>query len=239
MVPGRLRARPADQHRDRGRRTVTARYSNGPEQAGRPAGAGQLPKARRTCSRWATTLGQTFASGPAVTGVPNEGNMGVIQAGALEESNVDLTGELVSMITAQRVYQTNAAVDQDRGPDPPDDRQPPIAGELSGPRRLPGDERREGRAAAPGRAGQQPGECLHARLPCRAAGLPRGAGARRRRDDARLRARVDGRPRRGLRPGAEHRPCASTWRCAASPGWRCRGLDGTEAHPRRRAAGRA
>ena len=30
------------------------------------------------------------------------------RAGALEESNVDLTGELVSMITAQRVYQANA-----------------------------------------------------------------------------------------------------------------------------------
>jgi flagellar hook protein FlgE len=34
--------------------------------------------------------------------------MGAIQAGALEESNVDLTGELVNMITAQRNYQANA-----------------------------------------------------------------------------------------------------------------------------------
>jgi flagellar hook protein FlgE len=32
----------------------------------------------------------------------------VLQSGALEESNVDLTAELVSMITAQRVYQANA-----------------------------------------------------------------------------------------------------------------------------------
>jgi len=32
----------------------------------------------------------------------------VLQAGALEESNVDLTNELVSMITAQRNYQANA-----------------------------------------------------------------------------------------------------------------------------------
>ncbi len=34
--------------------------------------------------------------------------MGVLQAGALEESNVDLTAQLVEMITAQRVYQANA-----------------------------------------------------------------------------------------------------------------------------------
>ena len=32
----------------------------------------------------------------------------MLQAGALEESNVDLTGELVNMITAQRIYQANA-----------------------------------------------------------------------------------------------------------------------------------
>ncbi|MCU0814720.1 MAG: hypothetical protein MUC32_10575 [Burkholderiaceae bacterium] len=32
----------------------------------------------------------------------------MLQAGAIEESNVDLTKELVNMITAQRVYQANA-----------------------------------------------------------------------------------------------------------------------------------
>ena len=51
---------------------------------------------------------RTFASGDPVVGVPGDGNLGVLQAGALEESNVDLTGELVNMITAQRIYQANA-----------------------------------------------------------------------------------------------------------------------------------
>jgi flagellar hook protein FlgE len=51
---------------------------------------------------------RTFASGDPIVGVPGEGNLGVLQAGALEESNVDLTAELVNMITAQRVYQANA-----------------------------------------------------------------------------------------------------------------------------------
>ena len=41
-------------------------------------------------------------------GTPGDGNLGVLQAGALEESNVDLTAELVNMITAQRIYQANA-----------------------------------------------------------------------------------------------------------------------------------
>ena len=40
--------------------------------------------------------------------MPGDGALGNLQAGALEESNVDLTGELVSMITAQRTYQANA-----------------------------------------------------------------------------------------------------------------------------------
>ena len=40
--------------------------------------------------------------------MPGSGNLGVLQAGALEESNVDLTAELVDMITAQRIYQANA-----------------------------------------------------------------------------------------------------------------------------------
>ena len=34
--------------------------------------------------------------------------MGTLNAGSLEESNVDLTAELVNMITAQRDYQANA-----------------------------------------------------------------------------------------------------------------------------------
>lgn len=47
-------------------------------------------------------------SGLSITGVPGNGSFGPIQAAAVEESNVDLTAELVRMITAQRVYQANA-----------------------------------------------------------------------------------------------------------------------------------
>jgi len=87
---------------------VLARYSNGQS---KPAGQLELANFRNPQGLqpmggnvWAST----YASGDPVVGVPSEGNMGVIQAGALEESNIDLTGELVNMITAQRIYQANA-----------------------------------------------------------------------------------------------------------------------------------
>jgi flagellar hook protein FlgE len=47
-------------------------------------------------------------SGQPTLGAPGTGTLGPLQAQALESSNVDLTGELVNMITAQRLYQANA-----------------------------------------------------------------------------------------------------------------------------------
>ena len=52
--------------------------------------------------------GATFESGDPVPGTPGAGNLGVLQAGVVEESNIDLTAELVSMMVAQRIYQANA-----------------------------------------------------------------------------------------------------------------------------------
>jgi flagellar hook protein FlgE len=51
---------------------------------------------------------ETADSGLAIVGTPNSGSLGVLQSSAVEDSNVDLTAELVAMITAQRVYQANA-----------------------------------------------------------------------------------------------------------------------------------
>lgn len=87
---------------------ITARYSNGQSKA-----AGQVELATFRNNQGLQPLGgnvwaRTNTSGDAVTGVPGDGNMGVLQPGSLEESNVDLTAELVNMVTAQRVYQANA-----------------------------------------------------------------------------------------------------------------------------------
>lgn len=88
--------------------TVLARYSNGLSLS-----QGQLILAKFNNSQGlASSTGgnwiQTPSSGEPVTGTPNSGNFGGLQSGSLEESNVDLTAELVNMMTAQRSYQANA-----------------------------------------------------------------------------------------------------------------------------------
>ncbi len=55
-----------------------------------------------------TTWGEAFTSGDALLGEAGTASFGNIQSGALEASNVDLTAQLVQMITAQRNFQANA-----------------------------------------------------------------------------------------------------------------------------------
>jgi flagellar hook protein FlgE len=87
---------------------ITANYSNGQTQA-----AGQLALADFRNIQGLIPLGgnawaATDASGLPVQGSPGLGKFGILRSGALEESNVDLTAELVNMMTAQRAYQANA-----------------------------------------------------------------------------------------------------------------------------------
>jgi flagellar hook protein FlgE len=87
---------------------IMARYSNGQT---KPAGQVEIATFRNP--QGLSPLGgngwsRSFSSGDPIVGTPGAGNLGVLQAGALEESNVDLTAELVSMMTAQRAYQANA-----------------------------------------------------------------------------------------------------------------------------------
>lgn len=87
---------------------VMATYTNGQS---KPAGQVELATFRNP--QGLKPLGgnmwvRTFESGDPIAGVPGQGTLGVLRSSALEESNVDLTAELVNMITAQRVYQANA-----------------------------------------------------------------------------------------------------------------------------------
>ena len=72
---------------------IRANYSNGEELA-----LGKIAIA------WAATP----ESGVVLTGEAGTGTFGDIQGGALETANVDLTAELVKLITAQRNFQANA-----------------------------------------------------------------------------------------------------------------------------------
>jgi flagellar hook protein FlgE len=87
---------------------VQARFTNG-----RSVALGQIAIAQFASVDGLQTLGdtawgETFASGSALLSAAGTGGMGTIQSGALEGSNVDVTQQLVNMITAQRNFQANA-----------------------------------------------------------------------------------------------------------------------------------
>jgi flagellar hook protein FlgE len=87
---------------------VTARYSNGQS---KPAGQVEVATFRNPQGlqpMGGNSWSRSFATGDPILGVPGDGSLGALQSGALEDSNVDLTAELVNMITAQRAYQANA-----------------------------------------------------------------------------------------------------------------------------------
>jgi flagellar hook protein FlgE len=89
---------------------VSAVYTNGRStQLGQLAMA-NFPNPQGLKSLGNTNWSETFTSGTVVQGVAASAGFGSIQSGALESSNVDLTTQLVNMITAQRAFQANAQV---------------------------------------------------------------------------------------------------------------------------------
>ena len=87
---------------------VNARFTNGNSQPlgqiaianfANPQGLQQLGN-----TQWA----ETFSSGQALRGQAGNSGFGLVQSGALEGANVDVTEQLVQMITAQRNFQANA-----------------------------------------------------------------------------------------------------------------------------------
>lgn len=87
---------------------VLARYTNGQSQPLGQIALARFDNPQGLQQMGNTNWGETFASGQPVRGVAGGANFGAVQAGALESSNVDLTEQLVNMITAQRNYQANA-----------------------------------------------------------------------------------------------------------------------------------
>ncbi len=88
--------------------TILGSYSNG-----QSLKLGQVALANFVNPNGLSSLGnnawaETAVSGAPLVGTPGTSSLGVLQASATEDSNVDLTAELVNMITAQRVYQANA-----------------------------------------------------------------------------------------------------------------------------------
>jgi flagellar hook protein FlgE len=87
---------------------VQARFTNG-----RSTALGQVALANFANPQGLQQLGdtnwaETFSSGQALRGQAGNSGFGLVQSGALEASNVDITEQLVNMITAQRNFQANA-----------------------------------------------------------------------------------------------------------------------------------
>ncbi len=88
--------------------TISGSYSNGQTKA-----LGQVSLANFTNPNGLKDVGnnqynETLASGSPLIGPPGSSSLGVLQSSAVENSNVDLTAELVNLISAQRTYQANA-----------------------------------------------------------------------------------------------------------------------------------
>ncbi|MEN9790177.1 MAG: flagellar hook protein FlgE [Pseudomonadota bacterium] len=89
---------------------IRGSYTNGREiELGKVALANfAVPRALNV--RGNSTWTETFGSGAALLGSAGSGGLGEIRSGVLESSNVDITEQLVNMITAQRNFQANAKV---------------------------------------------------------------------------------------------------------------------------------
>lgn len=89
---------------------IFARFTNGQSSVQGQIALADFPNSQGLQPVSDTSWGETFASGAVTVGSPGTASLGLIQAGALEQSNVDLSEELVNMIIAQRSFQANAEV---------------------------------------------------------------------------------------------------------------------------------
>ena len=86
---------------------VTTSYSNGQTQVNSQISMVDFRNVQGLKPIGAGNWAETDKSGQPIQGSPGTGKFGKLRSGALEESNVDLTAELVNMMTAQRSYQAN------------------------------------------------------------------------------------------------------------------------------------
>ncbi|KAA1173861.1 flagellar hook-basal body complex protein [Marinobacter salinexigens] len=87
---------------------IFARYTNGQSKALGQVALAAFSNTNGLSPVGDTTWVETFESGQPIIGSPDTGTLGSIEASSVEESNVDLSQELVNLIIAQRNYQANA-----------------------------------------------------------------------------------------------------------------------------------
>ena len=89
---------------------IFARFTNGQSSVQGQLALADFPNPQGLQPVGDTAWGETFSSGQVTVGAPGTASLGLVQSGSLEQSNVDLSEELVNMIIAQRSFQANAEV---------------------------------------------------------------------------------------------------------------------------------
>ncbi|MCP4413450.1 MAG: flagellar hook protein FlgE [Gammaproteobacteria bacterium] len=87
---------------------IRANYTNGTSTALGKIALARFSNPQGLRQEGNTAWTETIDSGEAIAGEAGSASFGLIRSGALEASNVDLTAELVNLITAQRNFQANA-----------------------------------------------------------------------------------------------------------------------------------
>jgi flagellar hook protein FlgE len=87
-----------------------ASYSNGQTQSIGTVALATFPDVNGLVPIDDTSWTTSIASGTPLIGTPGTGASGTLTAGSIEESNVNLTSELVNLMTAQNNYQANSKV---------------------------------------------------------------------------------------------------------------------------------
>jgi flagellar hook protein FlgE len=87
-----------------------ATYSNGEKQSVGVLAVATFPDEGELAPVSDTSWVATNASGTALYFTPGSGMAGELTTGSLEQSNVDITSELVNLMSSQRNYQANSKV---------------------------------------------------------------------------------------------------------------------------------
>ncbi|MBB6562533.1 flagellar hook protein FlgE [Acidovorax soli] len=90
--------------------SVVAQYSNGQKQSVGKIALATFPNESALTAVSDTSWTTSVGSGNALYFTPGTGMTGDLTVGAIEQSNVDMTSELVSLMSSQRNYQANTKV---------------------------------------------------------------------------------------------------------------------------------
>jgi len=89
---------------------ITGQYSNGQVSPLYRVALGKFQNVQGLYKEGGNLFSETRTSGSVTTNKPGENGLGSLAPNSLEQSNVDIAGEFVKMITTQRAYQANSKI---------------------------------------------------------------------------------------------------------------------------------